>query len=729
MLSGMLMCSTATMQAQDYKFPFLNPNLSVEERIDDLIGRMTLEEKARQMEYTAPAIERLGLPAYNWWNEALHGVARTSVKVTSFPQAIAMAAAFDTEALEKAGAIASSEGRAIYNDDVRNNKTGDRYRGLTYWTPNINIFRDPRWGRGQETYGEDPYLTGKMGVAMVDGLQGDDPYYLKSSACAKHYAVHSGPEYNRHSFDARSSDFDLWDTYLPAFKELITKAGVSGVMCAYNRYQGEPCCGNDQLMMDILREQWRFKGYVTTDCGALPDFFKNHKTHPDEISTIADAISVGTDLDCGSLYKRLSEAVDKGAIYETQINKSLRRLFEIRMRMGLFDTNNQDPYSNIGMDVLESDEHKDHAYQMAQKSMVLLKNEKQLLPLNKAKVKRIAVVGPNADNDLVLLSNYFGRPSKITTALEGIKNKFSNSEITYIQGVDHVGMLEGVNFNDVAKQAKKSDVIIYIGGISADYEAEDLGARGKDIPGFKKGDRTSISLPSVQTDLMKALKATGKPLVFVNMSGSVMSMEWESQNVDAIIQAWYGGQAAGAAIADVLSGDYNPAGRMPLTTYNSDADLPDYEDYSMENRTYRYFKGDVRYPFGYGLSYTTFSYDNIAIPNQITAGESVKISAEVTNSGDRDGDEVVQLYIVHKNREQRVPICALKGFDRIHLKKGETKTVEFTLTPQNLALVDEKGNTVVSAGDIEIYIGGGQPNFSINVGGESQITGDDYQVL
>ncbi|MFI3267705.1 MAG: glycoside hydrolase family 3 C-terminal domain-containing protein [Rikenellaceae bacterium] len=719
----------ANAQCVEYKFPFQNPNLPLEERVDDLVGRLTLEEKTKQMEHAAPAVERLGIVAYDWWNEALHGVARTKEAVTVFPQAIGMAASFDTETLREAGDAASSEGRALFNEDMENGTTGTRYRGLTYWTPNINIFRDPRWGRGQETYGEDPYLTGKMGSAMVLGLEGDDEFYLKASACAKHYAVHSGPEHNRHSFNATTSKYDLWDTYLPAFKELVTVADVSGIMCAYNRFEGVPCCGDDKLMVDILREQWRFDGYVTTDCWAISDFFQYHKSHPDALSSITDAIIVGTDLECGNIYHRLVETVENGSVLERQINKSVKRLFEIRMRLGMFDPVERNPYASIGREVIECDEHKAIAYEMAQKSMVLLKNENNTLPLDRKKIKRIAVVGPNADNEKVMLSNYFGTPSHIVTALEGIKNSFPDAEVTYVQGVGHVKAIDGVTTNDVVKQVRGANVIIYVGGISADYEGEagDAGADG--YGGFASGDRITTSLPPVQIDMLKALKKTGKPVVFVNMSGSTISMEWENENVDAIVQAWYGGQAGGTAIADVLSGDYNPAGRMPLTTYKSDSDLPDFEDYSMENRTYRYFKGDVRFPFGYGLSYTTFEYDNMNMPSEITAGDKVKVTATVTNTGDRDGDEVVQLYVVHKNRLARTPICALKGFSRINLKKGESKEVEFTLTAQDLAIVDEAGNTIVSEGDVEVFIGGGQPNYAASVGSTAKIVGHPYQIL
>ncbi|MFI3282920.1 MAG: glycoside hydrolase family 3 C-terminal domain-containing protein, partial [Rikenellaceae bacterium] len=641
-----ILCSVAlslfslTLSAQEYEFPFQNPDLTLDERVDDLVARMTLEEKISQMQNSAPAIERLGICAYDWWNEALHGVARVrnGVKVTVYPQAIGMAASFNSELLEEVASSISDEGRAIFNKDIQNNKTGKRYQGLTYWTPNINIFRDPRWGRGQETYGEDPHLAAVMGSAMVHGLQGDDEFYLKSSACAKHYAVHSGPEYNRHVFDAQTSKYDLWDTYLPAFKTLIKDAKVSGVMCAYNRYMGSPCCGDPVLMVDILREQWGFDGYVTSDCWAIDDFYKNHKTHKDAATASSAAVKVGTDLDCGSSYKQLLQAVEDNIILERQIHKSVKRLFEIRMRLGMFDPADRNPYASINQDVIDCDEHKALALKMAHESMVLLKNKKNTLPLNPKKVKRIAVVGPNAKNEGVMMGNYFGYPSHTSTVLEGIENNFKDAEITYIEGVSHIKAIEGVNISDVAAQAKKADVIIYVGGITADYEGEEKGDGFGTADGFSRGDRVTMALPAVQQEMLKALDKTGKPLIYVNMSGSVISMEWENENVEAIIQAWYGGQAGGQAIADVISGVYNPSGRMPLTTYKSDADLPDFEDYSMENRTYRYFKGDVRYPFGYGLSYTTFDYSNITMPEVIKCGDTITVTANVTNSGKVDGD-------------------------------------------------------------------------------------------
>ena len=733
-LNQILICALLPLgglMAQTADYPFRNTRLPLEERIDDLLSRLTLEEKVQMMKHESPAVPRLGILAYNWWNEALHGVARTQEKVTVFPQAIGMAATFDTEALRTMGDMTSTEGRALFNEDLKAGKTGEIYRGLTYWTPNVNIFRDPRWGRGQETYGEDPYLTAKMGAAIVQGLEGDDPFYLKAAACAKHYAVHSGPEGIRHEFDSRVTAYDLWDTYLPAFRELVVKEKVHGVMCAYNRFNGEPCCGNNELLQDILRNQWHFEGYVTSDCGAVYDFAHYHKTHVDDTEAVADAVLSGTDLECGNLYPRLIQAVAQGLITEKEINVSLRRLLEILFRLGFYDPQEQVPYSNIGREVIECEAHRQHAYRMAQESMVLLKNEKNTLPLDADKLKRIALIGPNMNNEQTLLANYFGVPSEIITPYESLSRRFGGQiVIDTLTGVGIVDKLpDAPSFSEIAARAKKADVIIFVGGISADYEGEagDAGAAG--YAGFASGDRTSMALPSVQTELLKELDKTGKPLVVVNMSGSVMSFDWESRHVDAILQAWYGGQAAGDAIVDVLFGDYNPAGRMPLTTYMNDEDLPPFEDYSMANRTYRYYKGDVRYPFGYGLSYTTFRYAEPQNAATLQTGEPLQVTTTVTNTGNRAGDEVVQLYVIHpQNGQTRVPKCALKGFQRIHLAKGESKEVSFILTPEELGLVNQDGNLVERAGKVDIYIGGGQPYLSEGDFSSVEIQGDNYTV-
>jgi beta-glucosidase len=821
---------------------FLNPDLPVDERVDDLVGQLTLDEKILQMINNAPAIERLGIPAYNWWNEALHGVARSPYPVTSFPQAIGMAATWDLESIRKMAGYTSDEGRAIYHDSSRKGRTGI-FTGLTYWTPNINIFRDPRWGRGQETYGEDPFLTGAVGSSFVKGLQGDDPVYLKASACAKHYAVHSGPEWNRHTYDAKVGNFDLWDTYLPAFKALVVDANVSGVMCAYNAFFGQPCCGSDELMLDILYNQWKFNGYVTSDCGAINDFYRTHKTHPDAATASADAVLHGTDCECGNgAYLALTEAVSQGLISEEQIDASVKRLFKIRFRLGMFDPDDRNPYANMPVSVLECDEHKAHALKMAQQSIVLLKNEANVLPLDKKNIKKIAVVGPNADDESVLLANYYGYPTRVTTLLEGIRNKAGkNVQIVYEKGVNltdnlvftskyddklfsydgkqgfnaeyyqntqregvpglsrreknidyqwgdgqdvdkgiiarqmsahwstvytpkesgevcfrikaddwaelhidgvklnsespiysyyllhaekgkkynidiyyrqhadngeitfDIGTLKKTNPAEVANSVKDADVIIFAGGISARIEGEEMPV---EIEGFKRGDRTSIALPAVQKEMLSALHATGKPVVFVLMTGSAIGLEWESGHLSAIVNAWYGGQAGGQAVADVLFGDYNPAGRLPVTFYKSVEDLPDFEDYSMKNRTYRYFTGNPLYSFGYGLSYTTFNYSSLGISGN-HGGQTVKVT--VTNTGGKAGDEVVQLYLSNK-RDFVTPIRALKGFKRIHLNPGESQVVEFALTSDELSVVSPSGKHVLMKGAISVSVGGEQPS-------------------
>ncbi|HEY0060403.1 MAG TPA: glycoside hydrolase family 3 C-terminal domain-containing protein [Flavisolibacter sp.] len=830
-------------------YPFQNTALSFEERVNDLVSRLTLEEKVAQMLNAAPAIERLGIPAYDWWNEVLHGVARTPYRVTVYPQAIAMAATFDSNSLKLMAHYSALEGRAIYSKAIQDGKQGQRYLGLTYWTPNINIFRDPRWGRGQETYGEDPFLTAMMGRAFVRGLEGDDPKYLKAAACAKHYAVHSGPEPLRHVFNVSPTDHDLWNTYLPAFKELVVNANVAGVMCAYNAYKTQPCCGSDELMIDILRNRWKFTGYVTSDCWAIDDFFKNHKTHPDAASASADAVLHGTDIDCGTdAYKSLVQAVKQGKITEQQIDVSIKRLFTIRFRLGLFDPPSMVRWAQTPATVLEHPDHKAHSLKMARQSIVLLKNANNTLPLKKS-IRKIAVVGPNADNSIAVLGNYNGIPSDIITALQGIKNKLGkDAEVIYEKGINFtndtllqyanvgrqyswqgqkgfgaeyfnnrelkgepiarriepdldkfwqegqmaVDTLKAYNFSvryttdftatetgnitfeleaddgyrflvdgkevidawsrnrwgartyklateknktyrlvveyyqgegkanvrlraghyvktgfaALANRLKDADAIVFVGGISPQLEGEEMRV---DYPGFNGGDRTTILLPAVQTELMKALKQTGKPVVFVMMTGSAIAIPWEAQNIPAIMNAWYGGQDAGTAIADVLFGDYNPSGRLPVTFYKSDSDLPDFNDYNMAGRTYRYFKGQPLYGFGHGLSYTTFRYGNLKVSPG--AAKTKLVTVAVTNTGKMEGEEVVQLYVINGDKTVTAPIRSLKGFQRIFLKAGETKQVKFYLTEEDLSVMDENGNPRLLK-NVTVSVGGGQPDAS-----------------
>lgn len=843
---------TATAQVDKNKFPFWDHRLVFEERVNDLVSRLTLEEKVMQMLNHAPAVPRLGIPAYDWWNEVLHGVARTPYKTTVYPQAIAMAATWDTTSLYTMADQSALEGRAVHNKAIVEGKNADRYLGLTYWTPNINIFRDPRWGRGQETYGEDPFLTAMLGKAFVRGLQGEDPKYLKAAACAKHYAVHSGPEPSRHEFNAEVSNYDLWDTYLPAFKELIVNAKVAGVMCAYNAFRTKPCCASDELMVDILRRQWDFTGYVTSDCWGIDDFVKYHKTHASAEAAAVDAVINGTDVECGvNVYTSLVNAVKTGKISEQQIDVLVKRLFMIRMRLGMFDPVSAVKYAQTPATVLESAPHKAHALKMAQQSVVLLKNDNNTLPLKKT-IKKIAVVGPNANNSIAVLGNYNGIPSEIKTALDGIKEKLgNNADIIYELGVnftndtlfkvmdtglqfsidgqagfkaeyysnrelkgtpivrmekavDHfwqegetvVDALHSNNFsaryssvytadkdgellleleaddgyrfyvNDrlvidaweknrwgsklytlpvkkdtayklvmeywqggykanvrlspgaqvktdftaLANGVKDADAIVFVGGISPQLEGEEMPVN---YPGFNGGDRTSVLLPAVQTRLMQALHATGKPVVFVMMTGSAIATPWESENIPAVINAWYGGQSAGTAIADVLFGDYNPAGRLPVTFYKSDADLPAFEDYNMQNRTYRYFKGEALYPFGYGLSYTTFKYDRLFLPSSGRKKTNIPVTVRVTNTGRMAGEEVVQLYVSYKGGNLNAPARSLKGFKRMFLQPGESRLVHFVLTSEDLSLTGDDGKSLHPPGKWLVSVGGGQPGVQV----------------
>jgi beta-glucosidase len=712
-----LLVSAAFVKHKSYRYKFQDPSLPIEQRVNDLVSKMTLEEKVGQMLNSAPAIERLGIPAYNWWSECLHGVARTDFKVTVYPQAIGMAATFDKNSLHQMADYTAEEGRAINNESIKKGKR-DIYLGLTYWTPNINIFRDPRWGRGQETYGEDPYLTGTLGKAFVTGLQGNDPKYLKAAACAKHYAVHSGPESSRHTFDAEISDYDLWDTYLPAFRNLVVNAKVAGVMCAYNAFKGQPCCGNDLLMNNILRNDWNFKGYVTSDCGAIDDMYERHKTQKDAETAATDAVLHGTDVECGNVtYKTLVKAVKDGMLTEQQLDVSVKRLFTIRFRLGMFDPPEMVKYAQITTNVLESPAHKAQALKMARQSVVLLRNQGNVLPLSKH-LKKIAVVGPNADNALTILGNYNGTPSKLVTALQGIKDKLgANTEVVYVRGTDFVGKDgEQHDFKPVIDSVKDADAIIYVGGISPQLEGEEMKVKQT---GFGGGDRTSIALPQIQTQLLKDLQATGKPVVFVMMTGSAIAIPWEAEHIPAILNAWYGGQAAGTAIADVIFGDYNPAGRLPVTFYKSDSDLPSFTDYSMDNRTYRYFKGKPLYGFGYGLSYSNFKYDDLIVPANIQKGKTTIVSVKVTNTSKIDGEEVTELYLSHPGLKIKTPIRALKGFERTFIKAGQSKMISFKLTPEDLSLTQADGKTKELNGKVMISIGGSQPDAQTMKGGKT----------
>jgi beta-glucosidase len=730
---------------QTAQYPFQNPKLPLEQRVSDLVSRLTLEEKVSQMMYTSVGIPRLGIPPYNWWNEALHGVARTGEKVTVFPQAIAVAATFNPIIARLMGQVASTEGRAIFNRDKSQHKETLIYHGLTYWTPNINIFRDPRWGRGQETYGEDPYLTEMFGLNMVEGLQGDDPHYMRAAACAKHFAVHSGPEFGRFSFNSKASLYDIFDTYLPSFRKLVMDGHVAGVMCAYNSLNGEPCCGNNQLMMETLRLNWGFKGYVTSDCGAIDIFVTGHKTHPTEESAAVAAVLNNTDLECGGsygssaadykqgIYRHLVDAVHEGKVSEQRINESVERLYSVRFKLGLFDDDSLVPYANIPYSLVQCKEHHAMSLRAAHESIVLLKNDKNLLPLNTKKIKSILVVGPNADNERVLWSSYNGEPSHTVTPLEGIRNKFTSCKVDYEKGCNYfVADDKACSLDELSKKASKYDLIVFVGGINSDMEGEN--GDDKSVKGgesfFKGGDKTTLEFSPIQNEVFSKLKKSGRPLVFVNISGSALAFRSIATQANAVIQAFYGGQDAGTALADVLSGDYNPAGRLPLTFYAHDSDIPAFDNYSMENRTYRYFNGTPLFPFGYGLSFSSFKYGNLQVPDSISTHHEVAVSVSVTNTSKRDGDEVAQVYLKHTTAKLK-PNLALKGFERVFLKAGETKILNFILTPEDLALVDDCGTLIENPDDIMIYVGGGQPQFPTTCSGQSishklAVKGDPY---
>jgi beta-glucosidase len=676
---------------------YKDPSLPVETRVADLISRMTLKEKVSQMVHPAADIPRLGVPEYNWWNECLHGVARAGI-ATVFPQAIALAATWNTRLLHRLAVAISDEARAKHHEFARQNDRGI-YKGLTFWSPNINIFRDPRWGRGQETYGEDPYLTGEMGVTFVKGLQGDHPKYLKLVATPKHFAVHSGPEADRHHFDARPSKKDMRETYLPAFRKCVQQGKAASIMGAYNRTNTEPCCASKALLQEILRDEWGFDGYVVSDCGAINDIHAHHKVTNTPQESAALAVKNGCELNCGGVFASLVAAVEEGLISEQEIDKALTRLFAARFRLGMFDPPEMVPYAQIPYGVNDCPEHRQMALEAARESIVLLKND-SLLPLSRD-LKTIAVIGPNADSLEVLLGNYEGTPSSYVTPLEGIRNRVSPSmKVFYTPGC-HLTRKSRASFSEAVSMAERSDAAVVVLGLSPRLEGEE---------GAGQADKTSLDLPGVQEDLLKAIYATGKPVVLVVVSGSALAINWASENVPAIIQLWYSGEEGGTALADVLFGDYNPAGRLPVTFVKSLDQVPPFTDYSMKNRTYRYMEDEPLYPFGYGLSYTSFGYSNIRLSKEeIAPDESVEIQVEVENTGQYDGDEVVQLYVSHPDSSMTAPIRSLQGFNRIHLKTGEKKAISFTLTPEQFAVVNEEGKFIVESGEVRVSVGGGQP--------------------
>jgi len=865
-LLGSWLVAPAVVQAQSAPVcqnttcKYLDPSLKPEERAADLVARMTLEEKAAQLGHTAPAIPRLGVPEYNWWNEGLHGVARAGI-ATVFPQAIGMAASWDEPEMQKVGDVISTEFRAKYVETVHPNGGTDWYRGLTVWSPNINIFRDPRWGRGQETYGEDPYLTSRMGIGFIKGLQGDDPKFFKTIATSKHFAVHSGPESNRHRESVMPSPHDLEDTYLPAFRATVTEAKVQSVMCAYNAVNGLPACASDELMDTYLRKSWGFKGYVVSDCGGAANIYRADSLHyaksPEE--GVALGFKAGMDVICGDYRNNMTtevqpiiNAVKQGLLPQAVIDRSLTRLFVGRIELGMFDAPASLPFATIKATDYDTPDHHAVSLEMAKKSMVLLKND-GLLPLAKAP-KTIAVIGPNADSFDALVGNYYGKPSKPITVLDGIRTRFPESKIVYVEGTGLVGPAEppvpdsafcsdaacktpglkseqyaGVKLEgaptltqttpnarfdwqgkelatsirwtgfikapasgeyqfrfqseggyrvwvgdnlvvdewgvgdapsilsgkttlkagtvypikvesfqvgprgmqkllwslpgdagkDAVAAAKSADLVIFVGGLSARVEGEEMKVKAE---GFAGGDRTSLDLPAPQQALLARVQATKKPLVLVLMNGSALSVNWAAKHVPAIVEAWYPGSEGGTAVASLLAGDYSPAGRLPVTFYQSVDQLPAFGDYKMDGRTYRYFKGDVLYPFGHGLSYTTFNYAAPSVSvKSIKAGDTLSASVDVTNAGQRDSDEVVQLYITKPN-DTANPVLA--GFARVTLKAGQTKTVSLKVDARALSLVDAKGIRKVQAGDYTLHFGGGQPAHAKTVTAALNVVGE-----
>ena len=809
---------------------YLNPALPLGRRVDDLVSRMTLEEKVSQMQDVAPAIERLGIPEYNWWNEALHGVARSGL-ATSFPQAIGLAATWDDSLMFRMAAVISDEARAKYHEYVRAGSR-QRYQGLTFWSPNINLFRDPRWGRGQETYGEDPFLTGRLAVQFIRGMQGDDPKYLKTVATVKHFAVHSGPEPERHTFDAVVSERDLRESYLPHFEAGIREGGAYSLMCAYNRVDGKAACGSDMLLKDILRGEWGFKGYVVSDCGAIDDIYARHKIVATGAQAAALAVKTGTDLECGRVYANLVDAVKQGLITEQEIDTAVKRLFLARFKLGMFDPPDSVRWTRIPLRVLDQPAHRELARQAARESIVLLKNARGLLPLRKD-LRTLAVIGPNADQWRMLLGNYNGLPADPVTPLRGIREAVGKgTRVLYARGTDladgfpvldvvssnmlatnaggpgldvayfnsramagapvstavdttldvnwhdgapradlnpddfavrwtgsfrpprsgtyWLGLIGTMRFQlflddslvvrsvypthdgefpdprpvrseplrleagrsyrlrvdaqesygdaqlhllwstphemleaDALRAAGKADVVVLCLGLTAQLEGEEMRV---EIEGFRGGDRTRLDLPAPQQQLLERIVALGKPTVLVLLNGSALAVNWAEQHVPAIVETWYGGQATGSALADVLFGDYNPGGRLPVTFYKSVADLPPFDDYRMEGRTYRFFTGTPLYPFGYGLSYTTFAYQNLRTSaDTLAAGDTLTVGVDVTNTGKRAGDEVVQLYVRHLGSSVARPRQDLRGYRRVTLRPRETRTVEFSLPASSLA--------------------------------------------
>lgn len=678
-------------------------------RAKELVAQMTLEEKVGQTLYQAPAIQRLGIKAYNWWNEALHGVARAGT-ATVFPQAIGMAATFDEDLLEQVGDAVSTEARAKFNMQQKADDT-DIYKGLTFWAPNVNIFRDPRWGRGHETFGEDPYLTSRLGVRYVMGLQGHDEDYLKAAACAKHFAVHSGPESVRHEFNAEVSEQDLRETYLPAFKACVQEGKVEAVMGAYNRTNGAPCCGNSYLLQDILRKEWGFEGHVTSDCWAIKDFHEGHLVTSTPVESVSMAMNNGCDLNCGNLFHFLTQAVENGMVDEKRLDEAVENLFMARMKLGVLDKKEENPFDKIPYTVVDSEEMRKLNREVARRSVVLLKNENHILPLDKKKLHTIGVIGPNADSRKALVGNYEGTSSRYITVLEGIEDYVGeNVRVLYSEGChlyrDRTSNLamEHDRDSEVRAVCEASDVVIAVVGLDATLEGEE-GDTGNE---YGSGDKPNLNLPGLQPDIIRIAKESGKPVIVVLLAGSAMALSWEDEHVDAILDGFYPGAQGGAAIAEILFGGANPEGKLPITFYQTTEELPEFTDYAMKGRTYRYMENEALYPFGYGLSYTTYAYGNLECVKPFDAQDGITLQVTVTNTGDREGTETLQVYV--KAKREGTPNPQLKYVKKITLKPGESVTEEIHLSPEAFMLYDEKGNFTLEKGAYDIFVGGCQPD-------------------
>jgi beta-glucosidase len=670
-------------------------------RATELVAKMTLEEKASQLRFDAPAIERLGIPEYNWWNEALHGVARAGT-ATMFPQSIALASTFDEDLLYKVGEIISNEGRAKYN---MQSKRGDRdiYKGLTFWSPNVNIFRDPRWGRGQETYGEDPYLTSRLGVQFVKGVQGDGEY-LKAAACAKHFAVHSGPEPERHHFNAIASKKDMEETYLPAFEACVTEANVEAVMGAYNRTNGEPCCAHEVLMNEYLRGKWGFQGHYVSDCWAIKNFHETHKITETPEQSVKLALEKGCDVNCGCTYQRILDAHAQGLIDEKYIDQSCIRLFTTRFMLGLFD---KTEFDNIPFDIVECKEHLEVASRATKECIVMLKNN-GILPLKKGTHKKIGVIGPNADSRLALVGNYHGTSSRYITVLEGIQDFVGDSARVFYSEGCHVwyDRLQGLSKKGIPDQlaeaqavCEEADIVFLVLGLDEKIEGEEGDA------GI--GDKTSLQFPEPQRYLTDTVYACGKPVIVINMTGSAMDMRIHEEKASAIIQAWYPGARAGKDIAEIIYGEISPSGKLPITFYNSDEDLPDFHDYSLKNRTYRYFEGTPLYPFGFGLTYGNCKATAITATGNTS---NAKLTVIVKNEGNFATEDVLQIYIKDKKSGCDVLNHRLCAFKRVSLAAGEEKQVEIDLAPRSFTTVDDNGERAIRSNTFTIYAGFSQPD-------------------